>query len=61
MPAFLFRCPITRLNVQAFMADEVEAPNDVYKTVKCVACQLFHIVNPKTGRTAWDNGEADAS
>jgi hypothetical protein len=43
------------------MADEVEAPNDVYKTVKCVACQLFHIVNPKTGRTAWDNGEADAS
>ena len=47
--------------VQGFMADEVDAPNDVYKTVKCVACQLFQLVNPKTGRAAWDNSDADAS
>jgi hypothetical protein len=48
MVALVFRCPITRLNVQGWIAEKVngEAP----QAVKCLACKQTHLINPKTMR-----------
>ena len=51
MPAFLYRCPVTGLNVQGFVADDpTESSEDSFETVTCIACARVHLVNPKTGR-----------
>ncbi len=51
MPAFLFRCPNTGLNVQGWSAEEVSADEaNTYQTVTCIACQQTHLVNPATGK-----------
>ena len=54
MRPFLFCCPNTRLNVQAFVADDI-ADADVFRSVECAACRRLHLVNPKTGRVAGDD------
>jgi hypothetical protein len=51
MTAFLYRCPNTDQQVQAWtdnppVADDPEA----YQSVKCIACSRLHWVNPRTGR-----------
>ena len=48
---FIFCCPATRQNVQAYSEME-EPPNGErrYEGVHCLACRSVHIVNPATGK-----------
>ncbi len=51
MPPFVYRCPITDLRVQGFIADDpTEDRSEDYEAVKCTACIWTHWVNPKTGK-----------
>lgn len=52
MAAFVYRCPITSQNVQGWAADQTanDSNSNAVETVKCLACQRTHLVNPKTGR-----------
>jgi hypothetical protein len=49
MPTFLFCCPNTGLDVQAFTAEEIGV-GDIYETVHCIACERDHLVNLNAGR-----------
>jgi hypothetical protein len=59
MPPFIFRCPNTGFRVQGFAADEGESEetDGVFVGVTCLACGSVHLVDPKTGKTAGENGE----
>jgi hypothetical protein len=51
MPVFLYRCPMTGLKVQGWVADDPEAKVDAtYEPLTCIACTRVHLVNPSTGR-----------
>ena len=50
MAPFLYRCPATGMNVQAWSADEVD-DEETYVTMTCLACRQLHLVNPATGKT----------
>jgi hypothetical protein len=52
MPPFLYRCPNTGDNVQAWAADDPEDDDLTYIQVTCLACAQAHLVNPKTGRSS---------
>ena len=56
MPAFLYRCPITRLQVQGW-TDHDSSDTDHFETVKCLACQQTHVVNPATGEVLGEEDE----
>jgi hypothetical protein len=49
MPPFLYRCPNTGDNVQAWAADDPENDDLTFVQVTCLACAQAHLVNPKTG------------
>ena len=59
MAAVIYRCPITGLKVQGWFADDPtrEDAHDTYDAVLCTACTKLHLVNPKTGKTLWDDRE----
>jgi len=59
MPPFIYRCPNTGFHVQGFAqdGDESEGADDVFVSITCLACRSVHLVNPKTGKTAGENGE----
>ena len=60
MPAFLYRCPNTGMNVQGWVADDpTERDRDSYEAVTCHACRAVHLVNPQTGKIAGDAGNED--
>ena len=48
MAPFLYRCPITGLNVQGWVADDPTENEDTYEPITCTACTRMHFVNPKT-------------
>ena len=51
MSTFLYRCPNTGRQVQAWTDDPpVAADPEAYQSVKCIACSRLHWVNPRTGR-----------
>ena len=50
MPPFLYRCPNTGDNVQAWAADDPTDESLTYLEVTCLACAQAHLVNPKTGK-----------
>ena len=50
MGAFLYRCPATGRNVQAWFADEVGDDEQLYESVTCLACRGLHLVNRWTGK-----------
>ena len=50
MPPFLYRCPNTGDNVQAWAADDPEDDDLTYVQVTCLACAQAHLVDPKSGR-----------
>jgi hypothetical protein len=56
MPPFLYRCPLTGMNVQGWSADEVDN-DETYLTVTCLACQRVHLVNPATGKAMGSDDE----
>ena len=49
MAAFVFKCPITHLNIQHWLDDGEDVPENEYEVVKCVACTRLHFINRKTG------------
>ena len=57
MSPFLYRCPNTGRQVQAWAADDPTEDEDAYETVTCLACPALHLVNPKTGKVL--GGEED--
>jgi hypothetical protein len=59
MPAFLYRCPNTALNVQGWIADDPARHDDAYEPVTCLVCRRVHVVNPKTGKVIGDVKEDD--
>ena len=46
MPPFLYRCPNTGQNVQAWAADDPDDDDLTYAQVTCLACAQAHLVNP---------------
>ena len=57
MPPFLYRCPNTGDNVQAWAADDPEDDDLTYVQVTCLACAQAHLVNPKTGKVLGSDDE----
>ena len=57
MISFLYRCPNTGQQVQAWAADDPTEDDDAYQTVTCLACTGLHLVNPKTGKVAGSDDE----
>jgi hypothetical protein len=50
MATVLYYCPNTGFRVQGYTEDETISPDhDFYVPVRCLACKLLHLVNPKTG------------
>ena len=50
---FVFRCPVTRFNVQGHLTEPLpEEDSATYQAVTCTACARLHLVNPKTGSVA---------
>ena len=49
-PPFLYRCPNTGDNVQAWAADDPEDDDLTYVQVTCLACAQAHLVNPKNDK-----------
>ena len=49
---YLFRCPTTGLNVQGYLEEGEAKSSDApqLEPVTCLACGLFHFVDPATGR-----------
>jgi hypothetical protein len=50
MAAFVYRCPNTRVRIQALAAEAITDDADTYQLVACVMCQQVHLVNPFTGK-----------
>ena len=51
MTEFLYRCPNTGQQVQAWTDDPPVADDPkAFQSVKCIACSRSHWVNPRTGR-----------
>jgi hypothetical protein len=51
MTEFLYRCPNTGQQVQAWTDDPPVADDpEAFQSVKCIACSRSHWVNPRTGR-----------
>jgi len=57
MAAFIYQCPVTGYNVQAFIADDpIRRSEDAFQSVSCTVCGQIHLVNPKTGKVVGDRG-----
>lgn len=60
MSTFLYRCPNTGLQVQAWTDEPpVAADPEAYQSVKCIACSRLHWVSPSTGRVLEPTGVHD--
>jgi hypothetical protein len=47
---FVFTCPATSMNVQHWLDDEQDAPENEYEAITCPACTKVHLLNRKTGK-----------
>jgi len=57
MAAFIYRCPATGYNVQAFVADDPDRGEaHAFHSVTCTLCARVHLVNPETGKVVGDQG-----
>ena len=62
MAPFIYRCPVTGMNVQGFAADDAtEGEAETYESIVCLACTRLHLVNPRTGRVIGADEEWAAS
>jgi hypothetical protein len=51
MIPFVYKCPVTGLNVEGLFAADVPAKKiDTYEAVTCVVCTRVHLVNRSTGK-----------
>lgn len=49
MRNFIYRCPVTTLNVQG-SADDGDTESEVVVPQTCLACGQVHLVDPRTGQ-----------
>jgi hypothetical protein len=57
MPPFLYRCPNTGQNVQAWAADDPEDDERTFVQVTCLACAQAHLVDSKSGKVLGSDDE----
>jgi hypothetical protein len=50
MANFVFRCPVTDLNVQHQLDDDPDVSENEYEAITCPACARLHLLNRKTGK-----------
>jgi hypothetical protein len=56
MPAILFRCLTTGLQVNGWVADDPSKYHEkTYLPMSCPACGDVHHINPKTGKSVGEN------
>jgi len=55
MATVAFICPKTRLKVHACVAvpDHVGGEDELYTTIKCIACGGVHLIDLRTGKILW--------
>jgi hypothetical protein len=46
----LFICPETKLNIQHWLGNGDDVPENEYEGVECPACAKVHFINRKTGK-----------
>lgn len=62
MVALIYRCPITGLKVQVWLADDVsENEGETFETVTCSACNRPHLISRSTGRVLGDDDKSAVS
>lgn len=49
MAAFVFKCPNTWRDVQHWLDDDENVPDNEYEVIKCAACARLHSINRRTG------------
>lgn len=59
MSSFLFRCPVTGLQVQGWLDDATKEKRRSFITVACTACSGSHFVNPVTGEVLGEEKDKD--
>ena len=57
MAAFIYRCPNSRVRIQALAAKAITDDADTYQPVACAMCQQVHLVNPLTGKLLGERQE----
>jgi hypothetical protein len=58
MAAVLYRCPVTKTNVQScIIHNPLKRDSDAYEAVACPSCSRVHYVSPKTGRVLSENSD----
>lgn len=57
MPTFLYRCPVTGQNVQAWIAEATD--QDTHYSFSCLACSRVHLISPSTGKVVGGDEDAD--
>ena len=58
MVHFIYRCPRTRMNVQAWRQDDCPPEsNDEYEAFECPACTRLHFIDRATGKLLGDRGD----
>jgi hypothetical protein len=50
MASVMFRCPATSMNVQHWLDDDQDVPENEYEVIACLACTKLHLINRKTGK-----------
>jgi hypothetical protein len=52
MANVIFRCPVTKMNVQHSLDEERELPlpENTFEAVHCAACTRLHFIDPSTGK-----------
>ena len=50
MAHVIFKCPNTSFNVQQWLDEDEDVPDDRYEAVSCPACAKVHLINHKTGK-----------
>jgi hypothetical protein len=60
MSTFIYRCPLTGLKVQGFVAEEIG--ENEFVSLTCLACTGVHLVNPTSAKVvgAHDNDDKEA-
>jgi hypothetical protein len=57
----LYRCPITGLNAQGWVADDLsDESEEFFEPLTCLACGQVHLVSPKTGRVLGSDSGASS-
>jgi hypothetical protein len=57
MTLFVYRCPDTEFQVQAYSPLNLEDGVDTYETVTCTICGKVHLINPATGKVLGEDEE----